>query len=699
MPGEVSAKQARRFAVSGAFVTAFHVVIAATLIGLLQVSPELANGTAFILASVLSYAINTLWSFSRPLHGITLVRFVAVSLFGLALTVAISGLAELYGLNYWLGIAGVVLAVPPVTFLLHKAWTYREDELPDPGLAPGGDPGLWLAMLNGVTIFFALTRGSILDPRNTDWLLRASDPATSFLGWRFFRQSPVFQAPFGANPNYGMEIGSSVVFSDSIPLLAFLFKPFASLLPGTFQYFGLWILLSFVLQSIFAYKLLSRFSEDRWLSLIGSAFFAIAPVCIARLEGHFALFGQWVVLASIYLYFAPRLSLLSRVMLLSISALIHFYFLVMVGFIWAADLWQRRWRNEISTAQAAMHLVTGVLVTLVVMWLAGYFMLGLEIEEGGFGLYRMNLLSMIDPDSLWSLLLPDQPGDVGEYEGFSYLGTGVILLALLAGCELLRGYRETFIDRRSLVPLLSVALALVILALSNHVTLGSFELIVYMIPDVLGPFAGALRSSGRMFWPVYYLIYLAIFIFLFRRLARRTAIGVFAALLIVQVADSSAAFRHFSDILAHPPAWSSPLKSPLWAEIGKRYKRIIYVYPRNNASDDYLPWAVFAADHGMAMNFGYFARVNWARLHAARTATITAVRVNRLQPENLYVFGDAALWTVALAQRRPSDVVGVIDGFRIIAPKLKECAACNLQAISGNPAGIADTPPPPARRH
>jgi len=63
------------------------------------------------------------------------------------------------------------------------------------------------------------------------------------------------------------------------------------------------------------------------------------------------------------------------------------------------------------------------------------------------------------------------------------------------------------------------------------------------------------------------------------------------------------------------------------------------------------------------------------------------------------VFGDAALWTVALAQSRPSDVVGVIDGFRIIAPKLKECAACNLQAISGNPAGIADTPPPPARRH
>jgi putative flippase GtrA len=699
MPDAASAKQAQRFAVSGALVTAFHVAIAATLIGLLQVSPAAANGTAFILATVLSYAINTLWSFSRPLHGMTLVRFVAVSLCGLALTVAISGLAEIYGLNYWLGIAGVVLAVPPVTFLLHKAWTYKEDKLSDPGLAPTGDLGLWLAMLNGVIIFFALTRGSILDPRNIDWLLRASDPATSFVGWRFFRQSPVFQVPFGANPNYGMEIGSSVVFSDSIPLLAFLFKPFTSLLPGTFQYFGLWILLSFVLQSIFAYKLLRRFSEDRWLSWIGSVFFAIAPVCLARLEGHFALFGQWLVLAALYLYFAPRFSLLSCVALLSISALIHFYLLTMVGFIWAADLWQRRWRHEISAALATICLVTGVVVTLVIMWLAGYFMVGFGIAQGGFGIFRMNLLSMINPDGLWSVLLPDQPGDAGEHEGFAYLGIGVLLLALLAGYELLRGHRETFVDRRSVVPLLFVSLALIILALSNHVAFGSLELIVYMIPDVLRPFTDALRSSGRMFWPVYYLIYVAIFIFLFRRLARRIAIGVFAALLTVQVADSWAAFRHFSDILAYPPAWSSPLKSPLWAEIGKRYKRIIYVYPRNNAPDDYLPWAVLAADHGMAMNFGYFARVNWARLYAARAAAITAVRANRLKPESLYVFGDEALWTVASAQSRPSDVVGVIDGFRIIAPKLKECAACDLRAISGNPAGIADTPPPPARRH
>jgi len=87
----------------------------------------------------------------------------------------------------------------------------------------------WAAVLTGVVVFVALGGGSILNPEKTGWLM-GGDPATQFIGWHFFRHSPVLQVPLGANPNYGMEIGSSVVFSDSLPLLALLFKPFSSLL-------------------------------------------------------------------------------------------------------------------------------------------------------------------------------------------------------------------------------------------------------------------------------------------------------------------------------------------------------------------------------------------------------------------------------------------------------------------------------------
>jgi len=675
-------RQARRFAVSGVLVTGVHVVIAAGLIGLAGASPEAANAMAFTAATLLSYAINTLWTFSRPLQGQALLRFIAVSLLGLALTVAIAALAEAHGLSYWLGIAGVVCAVPPVTFLLHKAWTYRE-----PAPAFPGDAGLWLAMSGGVAVFLAATGGAVLDPRNTGWLFLTPDLATGYLGWQFFRQAPLLQWPLGANPGYGMELGTSVVFSDSIPLLALLFKPFAGLLPPAFQYAGLWLLLSLVLQALFAYKLLGRFTQDRWLALLGSAFFVLAPVFLVRLEHHFALLGHWMVLAALYRYFPPRFSLAAWLLLLGASALVHFYFLTMAALILAADLWQRRWRSEITSARAAGYLAAGAALSLAVMWLAGYFVIGYSVEESGYSRFRMNLLALFDANGLWSRLLPDLPSTHDEDEGFNFLGLGILLLAVIGAGAALLQRRAATINHRAMVPLLVLSLGLGVLAASNRVALGSFELFDYEIPALLLPAAGVMRVPGRLFWPVYYLICLGILVFIFRRLPRRTALGVCAAALAVQVADSSFALGYYNHRFVYPRLAPSPLHSPIWSEIGKRYQRVRYVLPRN-AMDTFLPWAAFAAQHGMAVNFGYFARLNAENQAASRHAIETAILGNALAPDSLYVFEadgpffESGLWALASARAGPSDVAGVLDGFRILAPKLKECASCDLGALA-----------------
>ncbi len=118
-------RQARRFAVSGLVATGVHIAIAVTIIRLVLPWPMLANGVAFAVATVCSYLLNTLWSFSSRLHGKNLRRFLVVSMLGLILSVLISGWAEHVGLPYGLGIVCVVAVVPLVTFLLHRFWTYR----------------------------------------------------------------------------------------------------------------------------------------------------------------------------------------------------------------------------------------------------------------------------------------------------------------------------------------------------------------------------------------------------------------------------------------------------------------------------------------------------------------------------------------------------------------------------------------------
>jgi len=114
-----------RFALTGLLVTGLHALVAVAFMSFIAGSPPLANGTAFLMATVVSYLVNTRWSFSKPLHGRNMLRFCLVSLVGLSLSVAVASAGQHYGLHYWYGILAVVCVVPPVTFLLHSCWTYR----------------------------------------------------------------------------------------------------------------------------------------------------------------------------------------------------------------------------------------------------------------------------------------------------------------------------------------------------------------------------------------------------------------------------------------------------------------------------------------------------------------------------------------------------------------------------------------------
>jgi hypothetical protein len=73
-------------------------------------------------------------------------------------------------------------------------------------------------LLVGTIGYLVIVGPRVLDPANVAWL-GEGDPLTHYLGWEFFRDSPLTM-PLGRNPRYGLEIGSSIIYSDSIPLLA-----------------------------------------------------------------------------------------------------------------------------------------------------------------------------------------------------------------------------------------------------------------------------------------------------------------------------------------------------------------------------------------------------------------------------------------------------------------------------------------------
>ena len=108
----------------GIIITLLHVAIAATLIETGHAGPAAANGIAFIAAALTSFALNTKYTFRAAASVARLSRFFVVAASCGLLSMALAGACEWLGLPYQIGIAVVVLCVPPVSYLSHRLWTY-----------------------------------------------------------------------------------------------------------------------------------------------------------------------------------------------------------------------------------------------------------------------------------------------------------------------------------------------------------------------------------------------------------------------------------------------------------------------------------------------------------------------------------------------------------------------------------------------
>ena len=71
----------------------------------------------------------------------------------------------------------------------------------------------------------------------TDWLYGSGDLTNAQLSWQFFKND-IWRFPIGLNPNYGLEISNSIIFTDNIPLFAIIFKFLNPIIYENFQYFS-----------------------------------------------------------------------------------------------------------------------------------------------------------------------------------------------------------------------------------------------------------------------------------------------------------------------------------------------------------------------------------------------------------------------------------------------------------------------------
>ena len=532
-----------------------------------------------------------------------------------------------------------------------------------------------LPLLMGLVAFFMVIGPRALDPQNIAWLA-SGDPATHYLGWMFFRHSP-WTFPLGLNPSYGLELGSAIIFSDSNPLLAFLFKPFSSLLPETFQYFGIWLLACFVLQAWFAWKLLGLVTPSIVLRLLGAGLFLFSPPMFLRMGGHLSLAGHFLILAALYLALHPGVDRrrLAWGALLAATALVHAYLLAMVALIWLADLVGRTLKGRLTRRNALIELFLLFLLVSLCCWQAGYFSVGDGTVSGGFGLYRMNLLAPIDASG-WSLVLPDLPQAAGDYEGFNYLGLGTLLLTICAGVVLLRRATDFGSAVRRLPVLLLALIGLTLFALSNDIGVGLLGF-HYPLPGKIITLANIFRASGRMFWPVFYVILFAVIFLVVRGNRPRTAVCLLAVALCVQVVDTRNGWEGLRHSRMQTPVsqWSTALRDPFWVSAASHYANIRSLQPQNQ-SDIWFPIASYAATHGLKTDTAYLGRMSTAALQQARQKTKRMLETGQYDVDSLYILDESALLDAVKNVNSETDLLARVDGLAVLAPGWKQCTQC-----------------------
>ena len=433
--------------------------------------------------------------------------------------------------------------------------------------------------------------------------------------------------------------GVSVVFLDINPLLAIFAKLLFKATGIYVNHFGPWIALCYALQAAAFLFLCRSFGLRGLVPGIVCAVIAVSVPEFLYRYFHLTLLGQFLITVQLGLYIRAvrqgQCATVSRwaLGLTLLTILIHFYFFAMVAGIYAAILAHYATSSRQAWKSVALQVAILFVGTGILLFSTGYLH-GLG-GSSGFGFFSMNLLSPFVPQD--SGVLPFMhdmiDGTGGQYEGFNYLGVGILGLAVLSAV----------LNRRELWPLavryrylLILLLAFTGFALSFNPMVGDISLLhpfahATQAPAVVGgvPASSAapsaaqvgigqkihelifyplqqFRASGRFFWPVGYCLAAFGIVGVWRKLPGAAGLPILGIAALLQFIDAGP-LRHEmeANIRAEtvPPAAPDP-----WIAMIAAHKEIT-VLPSMDCADIQSP---------LIPLFVFYASQNQVSTHSAK---------------------------------------------------------------------------------
>lgn len=535
----------------------------------------------------------------------------------------------------------------------------------------------------GAILFFVFLYGvKILNPLYTDWLygkfvinhkyFYGKDNTQHFIGAMAFIKSN-WCFPIGNYNSLSYPYYESVIFTDSIPLLAVICKVFRFLLPNEFQYFGLWGLFCFIMQGVMSVRILRHFTNNKYHLTISSLFFVIVPIVVWRMFIHTALDSQWLILMALEPLFAPdsfttKRKIFHFTLIAFLCSTIHFY----LYFYCAIILFSCGIYEIIKTKRINNFLLlisTYILTGVFFVWILGGFSQNIDNTLLGLRVLSMNLNSFFDSYN-YSVLLPGLSryiidGLDNQFEGYAYLGVGIILAILLAIiCLCKKRINRNIIERKVIWGITTALIVAFIIALSPRITLGSRVIIDIPLPSIIENIWGIFRSTGRASWILVYIIMLLTFIYLFDFKNIKVLNVILTICLIVQLIDNMPLYLNvnsffyktvepihkYNELIPEEDFWNDVINKNIneimLMNTTERYSEEFPIKAYNNylKGEDigryqYLQYLLGDFSMRNNYNFNYF-RFSRKFYEDSRKIVMDCIDNNSYKADTLYVFGE-----------------------------------------------------------
>lgn len=500
--------------------------------------------------------------------------------------------------------------------------------------------------LLGALVFIILYGVRVLDPTCVDWILNnpSPDPSQHYLGWVFFRRS-AWRLPYiGANYSAIYPYRTSILYTDSIPLLAVFCKLFRGVLPAQFQYLGLWGLFCYAMQGGLAQALIARIGGVRpgetakqWATVLGAGVLVLFPALNIRMFAHTALAANWLVLLALYLWLCAERSVskLSTAKLCLwwgilglLCAGIHLYYLPMVGMVLVAACVQRGLEKR-GPAAVVLPVVSFCGAALAELFLLGAF-------ASNFAGYSNGYLSGADLANLFV------PGLQASWEQDVYTGLGVTFAVALALVSLFVQHKKAaeLFRRRKAVLIAGIVLLVLdaIAAMGNTVAFAGHTLFTVPIPQVLMNFWAMFSSCARLAWLAGMLLAVVACGLLLRFWNSAIAAVLLAVCTALQAyglrAELAKRYTTYHDAAYYES--TTQLTDPAWEQLAAsgQFSHLSFA-SFDFEHDVFWDLVTFAADHGWTSNSFYMGHMD------GNLAAVTlAGEMNSLAPDTLYAFID-----------------------------------------------------------